>query len=179
MAVGGLVRTNKVDEERIREIAMDEVSKQLKPIHEWQLSFWSNGSGRPPGFFQMRVKADDERYDRMALEQKKTVDSLGEVTDFVKNYRQRREERERRWKFWAPIMKRVLIGAATVLITLAGWAFSRIEPIVKILWEDYLRAHPMVIQKMKTISVNTSEPVYAGRQKPPQDADLPAEYQPR
>ena len=45
-----------------------EVADQLKPfidtlkgVRDWQYSFWSNGSGRPMGFFQMRMKEDDER----------------------------------------------------------------------------------------------------------------------
>ena len=51
---------------------MDEVSRQMAPMHAilqglkdavqevktWQFGFWSNGSGRAPGFFQSRIKAD-------------------------------------------------------------------------------------------------------------------------
>src|ERR1700733_3770207 len=66
----------KFDEELMRKVAMDIVSKELKPIHEWMLSFWSNGSGRPPGYFQMRVIADDERYKRLECETKEQSEVL-------------------------------------------------------------------------------------------------------
>ena len=164
---------NEFNERRIREIAMNEVSAQIKPLHDWMLSFWSNGSGRPPGFFQMRVKADDERYERLAAEQRKTVESLETVTDFVRTFNTRQKEQEDRQKekekrlaFWWPIAKWVLGGIVAAGLGLGSWAITRIEPVLKILWEDYIKAHPVVMEKMKNLSYHEVEQLYSEDNKP-------------
>ena len=62
------VPNGKLDEAEIRRIVLAAVTAHMKPwgeilksVHDWQTGFWSNGSGKPLGFFQMRMKADDER----------------------------------------------------------------------------------------------------------------------
>ena len=52
---------------------MARLEKQLDELHvmaredrEWRLSFWSNGSNRPLGFFQHRIQHDDARYGKLA-----------------------------------------------------------------------------------------------------------------
>ncbi len=135
---------------------MAEVSKQLKPIHDWMLGFWSNGSGRPPGYFQMRVKADDERYERLAKEAATQSKALNVMADFIKTSQtrqreaeERQREREERIRFWMPIAKWVLGGIASLLLGLAIWAYHAVAPVVGVLWHDYLQTHPMVVQQLR------------------------------
>ena len=75
---------NGMNEDRVREIVMGLLSKELEPFRNWMLGFWSNGSkDRPPGFFQMRVKADDERYARLEMETKSQSETLKVVEQFM------------------------------------------------------------------------------------------------
>lgn|ERR1700733_624315 len=138
---------------------MAEVSKQVQPLHDWQLAFWSNGSGRPPGFFQTRIKSDDERFGRLQAETKeqsevlKRLDTnLTEITLEKKIEAAAKERRAKRFAFWFPIVKWVVVGLTGAMITVGSWAFTKIEPVVKILWDDYLTAHPDVNRKVKSLS---------------------------
>jgi hypothetical protein len=56
------------------------------------------------------------------------------------------------------------------MLAIGGWAISRVEPVLKILWEDYVRAHPVVQQRLKNMSQNDTDPVYAGKHKPLEDS---------
>jgi hypothetical protein len=157
-------------DDEMRRVIVDEVNKQLGPTHallrslgdsvskveSWQLSFWSNGSGRPPGFFQTRMKQDDERFATLKQENEAQSALLEDVKTYMTESRTVRIEREkgekerdeRRKTYWALAWK---IGApiATSLLGLLTWAAAKALPVVKILWEDYLRAHPAVSERLK------------------------------
>lgn len=139
---------------------LKEVSKQVQPLHDWQLAFWSNGSGRPPGYFQMRVDADDKRYKRLEEETvaqsevlKRLDTNMLDIASEKKAEVERKARRAARIAFWLPIVKWVAGGVLTAALALGGWAFSKVEPVIKILWEDYLEYHPAVKQKVKSLSV--------------------------
>lgn len=146
---------------------MDEVAKQLSPlsrkiesIDRWKLSLWSNGSGGPPGYLEQARKEDDERYERLFS----NIEDLGKHKSTVERFlilfeerEQQRKERIDRWKgiFWkigAPI------GAA--LLSVAGWLAHQSAPVIKILWDDYIRNHPQIMQQMKQVS-QAPHPDYA------------------
>ena len=154
---------------------MDEVSRQIQPIHDWQLAFWSNGSGRPPGFFQTRIKADDERYGRLEKELARQGEIADVMDDFVKtsNTRQKENEehkrkREFRQKLWIPI-------AATIILGLVGWMYHLCAPVAKILWDDYLKSHPIASEQLKHSSYS-QDSVYAKSKDSPQDAGNSAAF---
>ena len=142
---------------------MDEVARQLKPthslltaLHEWQLSFWSNGSGRPEGFFQGRIKSDDLRYRRLEEETKEQSNTLEELKDFMLEQRITREERvlaekekaERHVRYWT-FGKWALGIIGPALIAVLTWIAHEASPVLRILWEDYLRAHPVVTERLR------------------------------
>jgi hypothetical protein len=156
------------DEAEIRRFIVSEVVSQMKPFaddlkacREWQLSFWSNGVGKVPGFFQLRMQQDDARN---AI-----------VTDYIRTAqkRQREEEfrkrdRDAQWRFWWPIIKWVGGGLATTFLALAMWLGPKIIRVGTALVEDYLKSHPALTEKLKTGDAQ-HEPVLSW-EKPPQDA---------
>lgn len=77
-----------------RETAMDEADRIVKPVHEWQLAFWSNGSGRPPGHFQSRCESDDRRYSRLEAETRKQSDILTKLDRYVTAEEIKEEQRK-------------------------------------------------------------------------------------
>lgn len=191
-----------LDEQRVKDIVMIEVAKQIKPIadevraaREWQLSFWSNGSGRPPGYFQTRVKEDDARYTALATETAKQSDllenryeqlatetvnqskmldqlqtetakqsvALATVSDFVKtaNIRQlesefRKKASEKRWRSWKPILVWAGSILGPALLGFIIWLGHIMVPIVHVLIDDYLRTHPLVMERLKNTSSGPS-----------------------
>ena len=151
---------NGMNEDRVREIVMGLLSKELEPFRNWMLGFWSNGSkDRPPGFFQMRVKADDERYARLEMETKSQSETLKVVEQFMaaqairatareKEEQDRKEQRARNLALVRWIAGIVIPALFAVL----AWGYHATEPVIKILWEDYLKAHPFVTEQLKQIS---------------------------
>lgn len=145
---------------------MAEVAKQVKPLHDWMLAFWSNGSDRPPGFFQMRIKADDDRYNRLAEAQaernevqKGQAGALKDLQEFVVYYKAKQKAEEdrkdafhKRVRFWLPIVKWVGGGIFALLVIIGGWAVHRTAAVAKFLWEDYLHTHPVVTQQIQNLS---------------------------
>jgi hypothetical protein len=161
----------KFDEDQIRRWIMAEVSSQLKPfgerlaeMHDWQLGFWSNGSGRVPGFFQRRMKEDDERN--------------AKVLGFIENAEQRQRESEARkkveeedeqaraekWEKWGPVIKWASGILSGLIVAFALWIVPKMVAVGEILWKDYLRNHPQVTQQIKTVSSGTDQG-YSSRQK--------------
>jgi hypothetical protein len=150
-------------EESLEALVMAEVNKQIEPVkklltelHEWQLAFWANGSGRVPGFFQRRIQ-DDDRWRATVDDHKTKVDTL--IYDLCKarEFREKREEeekvqRQKRHDFWISIFWKVGLPIALGICSIVGTGIVKATPIIKILWEDYLRAHPAVTQQMKNIT---------------------------
>ena len=169
---------NGMNEKQVRDIVMGLMSKELEPLLHWMHGFWSNGSNGPLGYYQMRnkaedekfqtrVKQDDERYKRLELETKGQSETLDILKMFMQEQRLFREMREkaeekadkekreadekrekrraRNWAFakWAA----GIIGP--ILLGFMAWAYSAAAPIIKIIWEDYLRAHPLTMEQLK------------------------------
>ena len=160
------------DEERLRTLVAAEVTAQMKPVaemlkavHEWQLSFWSNGSGRPPGFFQSRMLADDVR-NAQTKEELKAATSLAEaaaanaakVAVYINKKQILEEHRAEQWKrVWA-FVKWVGPSVGAAFLGLCVWLGPRIVKVGDILVQDYLKYHPAVSEQLKTVS---SDPVPA------------------
>jgi len=161
---------------------MEEVSKQIGPLHEWQLAFWSNGSGRPLGYFQMRVKADDERFGRLADETKEQSEILRELKENMQvialekkvDLALKEERTKKLAKRW-PIIKWALGIIGTAALTLGGWTIHKVEPVLEILlkdfWSDYQKAHPISSEKIKNLSTVNPDEVYANKHKQPASED--------
>jgi hypothetical protein len=161
--------------DNLKGLVMAEVTKQMGPVqdplkklHEWQLGFWSNGSkDRPKGFFQMRIEADDRRYQEMVDEVSKLSDHKASVDAFIIELRLAREFREKREKeakdrrnFW--ILK-VGVPVIVGILGLLGVAIKQAAPVIEILWKDYLKAHPAVSEQLKT-SVSSDPALADGKQ---------------
>lgn len=163
---------------------MAEVTRQLIPfetslkaLHEWQLSFWSNGTGRPPGFFQSRIKADDERYKQLEDETKEQSGILAKVHDFMVSQVARAEAREKaekeradRHKLYMSLLWKVGAPIAGAILSLVGWGVSKAAPVVKILIDDYLKAHPYVTEELQKRSSASADPVVSYKENYEQSA---------
>jgi hypothetical protein len=155
---------------------LQELKKQGSETHEWLLGFWANGSGRPEGLFQRRMK-DDDKWRAQMEEHKETVTQL--VSDLCKarEFREKREaeEKERqeeekrlkaeRKKFWISVFWRVGLPAILGIFGLIGTGIVRAAPVVKILIDDYLQAHPRVSEQLKNKAQNESNQAHNGEQE--------------
>lgn len=161
---------------------MAEVTRQVKPfaealqaLHEWQLAFWSNGSGRVPGFFQRRMQEDDRRNKEIDLRHGEILQEVNKLTDhkqavdafivelrLAREFRERREsEAKTRRNFW--ILK-VGVPVVVGVLGLLGVLARQAAPVVKILWDDYLHAHPVVTEQLRNRAAGGVTPAYAANQ---------------
>jgi hypothetical protein len=145
---------------------VQEVHSQLKPIADRvdkialnQRSLYRNGSGGPPGYLEIARAEDKEWKDELLKVVDKHTDQLAVMSDFVNTHNQRdREQQERQLKReqlirrWSPRLWK--IGAFLMMSGMSGCvaACHRIEPVIKVLWMDYLKAHPLAEQDLKKIS---------------------------
>jgi hypothetical protein len=149
--------------EEAKRFIMDEVTRQVTPmqrllqnVQEWQLSFWSNGSGKPPGFFQNRMKTDDDRFRALKEETENQSVLLEDMKAFMTEMRTRRDERDRR-----DVRHRWLIGIlVTIGLAIAGGIYSQFVPAIKAIMEDYYQRHPKAMIQRNS-SENESNSVYA------------------
>jgi hypothetical protein len=172
--------SDKHSEVEIKRLIMAEVSRQMGPVqevlkklHEWQLAFWSNGSGRPPGFFQTRIKEDDRRYSEMLDEVSKLTDHKAAVDAFIielrlaREFREKREDedKQRRKMYWGLVWK---IGGpiGTGLLALLSWGAAKATPVIKILIDDYLQAHPHAMEQIKNSASGDGDPSFAHSNDP-------------
>jgi hypothetical protein len=179
-----------VGEEALRRFVMDEIDRQLKPTHslleelkkqgkenhEWMLGFWANGSLRPEGFFQSRIKADDLRYKRLEDETKDQSTTLETLKAFMIEQKLTRvgrelaeKEKEERHARYFTFAKWLLGVIGPVLLAAAGWLAHEASPVIKVLWEEYLKAHPVVTERLRDHV--SYEPSLTSTQ--PQDAKNP------
>ena len=143
---------------------MSEVVAQMKPfsdllkaVHDWQVGFWSNGSGKPPGFFQMRMLEDDERNEMLV--------------DFVKTAQRRQlesemaqKQKEKQWAFWLPIAKWTLRGLGAGLIGIGCYVGPKVVKVGTILIQDYMLDHPSVTEQLKHVG-NDADKGYSDPKK--------------
>lgn len=146
---------------------MAEVAKQLEPMHtlltsvkDWQLSFWSNGSGRPPGFFQTRMKEDDAWRSDISTKVENLNNHKDVVDKFITELRLAREFRELREKeakerrrFY---LLKVALPIVLAILSVIGIAVKQTVPVVKIIWENYLHSHPVVGEELQKMSQQSS-----------------------
>lgn len=165
-----------VDDAELERRIVAEVAKQLKPFldmltraHDWQLSFWSNGSDRPPGFFQSRMKEDDERNRQVKKDLADQNSKLEPIVAFINEQRILKEHRSRRWKFWWPKIQWALGGFATSLLALVAWLGPHVVHVVDILWQDYEHYHPGLSDQIKKAYTGINPAVSSG-QKPQETA---------
>jgi hypothetical protein len=154
------------DPSYIKRIVEMEVAEQLKPMaakidsmHDWQLGFWSNGSGKPEGFFQRRMREDDKRN--------------AMIDNFVKTAEKRQIEledrvlqREKIWQFWKPILKWAGTGFGTAILGLVCWIGPKAAHVGFILWQDYMKSHPDAAQQIKTVDAQPKSGVSSNHNPP-------------
>ena len=132
-------------------------------------SLYSNGSGGPPGYLETAREQDDERFAAlfdMASESKTFAET---VKNFINEENKRRAHRQTRVTQAIKVARWALPGVFAAMLTVAGFAYHAITPVAKVLWEDYLRAHPEVTEQLKKIT-QVDDPAAT---KAPQDAGLP------
>lgn len=151
--------TRRLTEADVRRIAKEEVEVQLAPIvkeqektRQWRLGLWSNGSGGPPGYLETARAEDKEHFTEIfkTLKELKDANSAHElVAAVVADRHQRRQKwfdfaKAHGWK-----IATVILGS---MLTVAGWAYREISPVVHIIWEEYMREHPAAQREIKDVS---------------------------
>lgn len=149
--------------EEAKRYIMAEVTRQVQPMHdllqsvkEWQLSFWSNGSGRPPGFFQNRMKEDDHWRAEITGKVEDLNTHKATVDLFINELRLSRkfleekemEAKERRRFYLLKVALPIVLG----ILSIVGIIVKQAVPVVKIIWDNYLHSHPVVSEQLQELS---------------------------
>jgi hypothetical protein len=185
------VPNGKLDEAEIRRIVLAAVTAHMKPwgemlksLHDWQIGFWSNGSGKPLGFFQMRMREDDARHKLLLDYQEKQTKELerqaviaDKLDDFIKAEAVRKEEEEKhrktvekRWSILWSVVKWGGPAVVTAFLALCAWLGPHLFRVTRILVEDYLHYHPSVTERLKDSS-RTDDSGVQSHQQAPQTSD--------
>lgn len=140
---------------------MEEVASHIKPFKDsiekmdrWRVSLWSNGSGGPPGYLEVARAEDEKRYARLSAEQREATSKLETVETFITLLKDRQQRHSRYWQIVRSWGWKVFTAAAAALLSLTGWAYHEISPVLRILWQDYLRAHPLTSEDLQKMSGN-------------------------
>jgi hypothetical protein len=170
------VPNGKFDESEIRRIVVVEIQNHLGPMGQkvdkldrTLRSLYSNGSGGPPGYLETARKEDDERYERLFRSFKELEGNKEVVNTFILLAKDREERQKRYRQMIVKVGWKVCAGVLSAFLILAGWAYREASPVVKILWNDYLKYHPSVSEEIKNISTDSTL-VVSSFQKSPEDA---------
>jgi len=153
---------------------VEEVQNHLGPIaatvsrlDKTVRSLYSNGSGGPPGFLETARKEDDERYDRLFTAVKVLTEDQKEANRFIVLASAEQDRKAKFRKMLMTIGWKVGAVIASAMIGLATWAYHEVAPVAKVLWEEYVKAHPSVTERLKIVG-NNDDPAYAEKHKPPE-----------
>ena len=138
-----------MEPDEIRRLVVDEVAIQLKPF-DAKLTKINNGleriwntNGGPPGYLQIRKIEDDAQNlmvtEYIETEQKRQIEA-----------ETRQKDREAKWEFWKPIIKKVCGALSAAILALGIWLGPKLVRVTIILWQDYLRSHPDAAQQIST-----------------------------
>lgn len=176
-----------LSDEEVRRMVTVEVARQLSPLRKaqdliksrvesidrWKLSLWSDGTGGPPGFLETARAEDDKRYERLFG----TMDSVKEkqtaIDIFIGILKERDERREKNKKLAISLLKWVGTPVGALLATLMALVGHQAVKVGKILWEDYLQAHPKVVLQMQ--STSQTDPAAPVKVPQKQDATIPSQ----
>ena len=169
--------------DELRAAIMVEVHNQLSPltatVEKLSLkmhSLYRNGEGGE-GYLE-HARAEDEQWKKELREVvEKHGDKLAEMSDFVKTNnkremenQERQKRREENFRFWAPKIWTAVIATLGFMASTGITACYKLEPVIKIMWQDYLKDHPDAAQTMKKVSSTERGPVISYEKKGPQDA---------
>lgn len=134
---------------------MEEVALQISPLKgvvekmEGRLrSLYSNGSGGPPGYLEMARAEDERRYLRLSDEQQRATEQIEKVIGYIELLKDREKQREKRMaRYW-----RVASIAAAPLLGFVIWLVHAALPVVRAVYEDYLKSHPYARQQIEKTS---------------------------
>lgn len=137
------------------------LTQKVDKIDRRLLGLWSNGSGGPPGYLETARDEDKRRQDQLdeALKEiRSTQLQTARSVDLITDRDQQKAIRRKKyigllWKIGGPI------GAA--LLSLLAWGWHEVAPVFKVLWEDYLKAHPAVSIRLQQMSQDDRTSVYA------------------
>ena len=135
---------------------MAEVASQLKPfkdtldaLHEWQLAFWSNGSGRiEKGFFQRRMEEDDRRNAQIKEDLKTANDTIVPLVAYVTRQNVRQQLKDEFWRKYGPAIKWI---GGTIGTAIVGLCLTYGIPAIKATWaiyQDYTQRHQIKTSDM-------------------------------
>jgi hypothetical protein len=128
---------------------------KLEKVERHGLSLYSNGSGGPPGYLENARQEDQEWKDKIE-------DQINPILRYVSARQTIQEYKDKRWRKWkpwvfgigAPIIVSLVIGAAAMT--------PKFIKVVEFVWEDYLKAHPQVEEKLN--SQSTTKPANTSAQ---------------
>lgn len=163
-----------MNNEELRRLVVAEVVRQLAPhrklqeaiqtkvdaIDRWKLSLWSNGTGGPPGYLEIARKEDNSRYERIFSTMEDVKEKQTSVDIFIEILKVKEESRQKLQKNVLTFLKWIAAPMGTAIIGLLGFGFHQAIPVVRTVWEDYLRLknHPAIIREEKKVETPTNQP---------------------
>ena len=175
--------------DEVKAAIMLEVHSQLGPLktevsslNTRMRSLYSNGSGGPPGFLEMARKEDDQRYGRLfdlveahGLQLNKVAGWVGIHTTRDAENEDRQKKKEERFKFWVPWAWKIAAAFVGGVISLGVWGCHTVLPIANVLWQEYLKEHPIAAIELKKVSVNQANPGLSYSQPASEVSTVPKE----
>ena len=130
---------------------MARLEKQLNELHvmaredrEWRLSFWSNGSNRPLGFFQHRIQHDNARYGKLAETMATVIEGQASNASHLKLLVDREMQAAGRRKGWLMWARYVILPIVLLVLSGIGWTIKEVAPVWMSVMEDYAHVHEFV-----------------------------------
>jgi len=160
------------DENEIRRIVVDEVHNQVGPLKSTVdrldrtvRSLYSNGSGGPPGFLEVAREEDKKRQGELDGKLDDLLEYKNKMEVFIAVSKERDEVREKRRKMLWGLLWKIGGPIGVAIISILGWIYHASLPVIQILWQDYLHAHPAVMHELKNLSQDNHELIYATEHK--------------
>lgn len=152
------------------EVFNELVTPRLGSLERTVRSLYSNGSGGPPGYLETARAEDQERFKKLFQFVEATQENASTFKEFIKSYYAEKAHTKLRVKQGIKVGRWILGVVGSALLALGGLAYHAAVPVVKVLWDDYVKAHPQVQEDLKKVTVVPPNGTAA-------NADLPDSYQ--
>lgn len=160
---------------------MEEVQRQIGPLaltvgrmNTTLRSLYRNGAdpGGAPGALEIWREEDKKTFTEMAASINSLKDHKDQVSKWLLLEKDRRERLDKIWATMRRVGWKAAVAIAGGILTVGGWTYHKADPVLHILWDDYLRDHPVVTKQLKDVGTDTA-PAYSDEKKQLQDAHIP------
>lgn len=123
-------------------------------------SFYSNGSGGPPGALEIWRKEDQETFAELKESAKVSAANNDTFLKFISRYDEREARKKQLRQFLIKWGWKAAVAIAGGVFWLGSWTFHQVYPVIHAVWQEYEKNHPAVSREIESHrSQSTSEPM--------------------